>query len=105
MPSIENIAYNALTYADSLKELVRNSETSVRLSNCMVSDPELGAMTIGEYLKDIGASYLKSLKTQNMGRKTADELKQLVERFVLYHIEAGNNRLADNLPSEEAKSQ
>jgi RNA polymerase sigma factor (sigma-70 family) len=67
-----------LTYESTLRELLHHSDATVRLTNCIVSDPQLGAMTIGEYLENTDISYAKSLKTRNMGAKSAQELKEIV---------------------------
>jgi hypothetical protein len=70
-----------LTYESTLRELLRHSDASVRLSNCIVNDPQLGAMTIREYLENTDTSYAASLKIRNMGVKSANELRQIVSEF------------------------
>jgi hypothetical protein len=70
-----------LSYDSSLKELVFCSDATVRLANCMISDPELGAMTIRHYLERPEAGFDRSLQTQNMGKKTAQELQELIRSF------------------------
>src|SRR5262249_32020329 len=55
-----------------------HSDASVRLTNCVNNDPQLGSMTIREYLENPELGYARSLKTQNMGAKSAGELKDMV---------------------------
>jgi hypothetical protein len=72
-----------LGYDSTLKELVLCNETSVRLHNCIVHGSDLAHLTIGEYLSEPEAAFTRSLKTPNLGKKTATELRELVEAFVL----------------------
>ena len=72
-----------LTYESNLRELLRHSDATVRLTNCIVNDPQLGAMTIREYLENPDISYARSLKTPHMGVKSANELRQIVSAFAL----------------------
>ena len=76
-----------LTYESSLRELLRHSDATVRLANCIVNDPQLGAMTIGEYLENTDISYARSLKTPNMGAKSAQELRQILSAFALQLVQ------------------
>jgi Sigma-70, region 4 len=70
-----------LSYDNTLEDLVHYSDTSVRLRNCITADPDLGQLTIRQYLADPEANFAKSFKTPNLGRKTATELRELVEAF------------------------
>src|SRR5262249_32895683 len=72
-----------LTYESNLRELLRHSDATVRFTNCIVNDPQLGAMTIREYLENPDISYARSLKTPHMGVKSANELRQIVSAFAL----------------------
>jgi hypothetical protein len=76
-----------LTYESSLRELLLHSAATVRLNNCIANDPLLGSMTIREYLENTDVSYARSLKTQHMGVKTAQELRQLVSAFALHRAQ------------------
>lgn len=93
----------ALTYESSLRELLLHSDVTVRLANCIVNDPQLGAMTIREYLEDTDVSYAKSLKTQNMGAKTARELRHIVSAFALHWTQSGEP--ASKIGESEAPSE
>ena len=73
-----------LIYESTLREFLRHSDATVRLTNCIVNDPQLGAMTIREYLENTDISYARSLKTPNMGAKSAQELRQIVSAFALH---------------------
>jgi hypothetical protein len=73
-----------LTYESTLRELLRHSDATVRLANCIVNDPQLGAMTIREYLEKTELSYARSLKTPNMGAKSAHELREILLAFALH---------------------
>src|SRR5271156_4296130 len=70
-----------LDYDSTLEDLVRCNDTSVRLCNCIVNDPNLGHVAIGEYLANPEAAFVRSLRTPNLGKKTAIELRLLVESF------------------------
>ena len=76
-----------LTYESSLRELLLHSAATVRLNNCIANDPLLGSMTIREYLENTDVSSAGSLKTQHMGVKTAQELRQLVSAFALHRAQ------------------
>ena len=69
----------------TLADLISCNDTSVRLYNCVVKDPHLGQVSIGEYLSDPEAAFMRSLRTPNLGRKTAKELRSLIEAFALSH--------------------
>jgi hypothetical protein len=87
-----------LGYDSTLAELVLCNDTSVRLHNCIVHGSDLAQLTIREYLSGPEAAFTRSLKTPNLGKKTAIELRKLVEAFAL----GRTNRVyqARNLPEE-----
>jgi hypothetical protein len=70
----------------ALQDLVRCNDTSVRLYNCVVNNPDLGQVSIGEYLADPEGAFMRSLRTPNLGKKTAKELRSLIEAFALSHV-------------------
>ena len=70
-----------LDYRSTLADLVRCIDISVRLRHCMANDPNLGQVCIGEYLANPEAAFLQSLRTPNLGKKTAVELRSLIEAF------------------------
>jgi hypothetical protein len=81
----ESPGYAKLDYSSTLADLARCSDVSVRLSHCVAKDPILGRTPIGEYLTDPEAAFLRSLKTPNLGNKTAQELRLLIEAFGRNH--------------------
>jgi len=69
----------------SLVELVRHSNASVRLTNCISCAEETGRLpfhTVGEYLDAGNTAFEEIMKIQNLGRRSAGELDGMVKEFI-----------------------
>ena len=67
--------------AFTLEWLVRNRELSVQLINCITANPNIGSLTLREFLSDKEGVQRKLLGIRNLGRKTVAELCDLVGKI------------------------
>ena len=95
---------NRQTAADSIVDVVREADCSVRLLNAITAHSHrLPATTVSEYMKAPEHARKAFLKLPNLGRKSADELDLIMRSFVPSKTDPqGEQRLAS---SEEGDFQ